>query len=165
MNSEAQKLQTDSADSTRELAVRLASGLVPGDVVALSGELGAGKTVFVQGIAQGLGVEEEFLVTSPTFVILHEYPGRMPLYHFDFYRLKSRQEAEGVGYEDYFEAEGVCAVEWAQRFPEIFSARTLWVRMEIKSETKRLIELIPGPDMKDPSRIEKAVLDRNTEVV
>lgn len=165
MNSEAQKLQTDSADSTKELAVRLASRLVPGDVVALAGELGAGKTVFVQGMAQGLGVEEEFLVTSPTFVILHEYQGRAPLYHFDFYRLQTRQEVEGLGYEEYFDGEGVCAVEWAQRFPEIFSDRTLWVMMEIKSETRRLIELILGSAMKDSSRILKAVSDWNTEVV
>ena len=139
-------LKTKNAEETRDLAAGLAEALRPGDVLALSGPLGAGKTVFVQGLARGLGMSG-VLATSPTFVILHEYPGRVPLYHFDFYRLERIEEVFGLGYEEFFEGPGVTAVEWADKFPDLFGDSALWVRMEPISESERRIEVEAGPGL------------------
>lgn len=98
-------------EQTRALAARLADTLQPGDVVALDGDLGAGKTVFVKGLAQALGVREEIL--SPTFTIVREYAGRLPLYHFDVYRLEDAEELYEIGFEEYLCGAGVTVVEWA----------------------------------------------------
>ncbi len=135
---------TSSADETRELGCRLGRLLRAGDAVALSGELGTGKTVFVQGLARGLGVDEGILVTSPTFVILHEYPGRTALYHFDFYRLKEEREARDLGAEEYLDGDGVTAAEWADKFPDLFGVNTLWVRFRMAGENGRRLEFSPG---------------------
>ncbi|MDR1798065.1 MAG: tRNA (adenosine(37)-N6)-threonylcarbamoyltransferase complex ATPase subunit type 1 TsaE [Clostridiales Family XIII bacterium] len=98
----------------REYGERLGSGLPAGAVVALYGDLGAGKTTLAQAIACGLGVKEP--VTSPTFTLIHEYGGgRLPLYHFDVYRLSDASEMDELGYEEYFYGDGVCVVEWADR--------------------------------------------------
>lgn len=153
--------ETESAQQTMALAGRIARTLEQGDVVALAGELGAGKTVFVKGMAYGLEVEKNIVVTSPTFVILHEYPGRLPLYHFDFYRLQDRKQAEGIGYEEYFEGDGVCAVEWADRFPEIFPPSTLRVNIEALGETGRLFRISADKGMADRLRkIEEAIKEK-----
>lgn len=150
--------KTESAQQTMAFAGKIARKLKQGDVVALSGELGAGKTVFVKGMAYGLEVEKNILVTSPTFVILHEYPGKLPLYHFDFYRFQGREQAEGIGYEEYFEGDGVCAVEWADRFPEIFPPHTLWVNIEPLDETGRAFRIIPAEALAEHWReIEEAI--------
>ena len=102
-----------SAGDTRELGERLARALSPGAVVAFTGDLGAGKTAFVSGMARGLGAREQ--VTSPTFNIVHEYlSGSMPLFHFDLYRLSSPEELFDIGWEDYLDRGGVCAVEWSE---------------------------------------------------
>ena len=140
-------LDTASADETRAAGERLGRLLRPGDVVALAGELGAGKTVVVSGLARGLGAADTMLVTSPTFVILHECPGRIDLYHFDWYRLERIEHVLDLGYEEYFEGGGVCAVEWAQKFPELFGPRTLWARLSRTGEDTRRIELEPGPGL------------------
>ena len=138
---------TCSAEETRELGTRLGRALGPGDVLALCGALGSGKTVFVQGLAAGLGTDRGILVTSPSFVILHEYPGPAPLYHFDFYRLRKEEEACGLGYEEYFDGDGVCAVEWADKFRDIFGADTLWIAFSTEGEDARHIEFRPGPGL------------------
>lgn len=99
------------------LGVQLAKGLGPSSVVALSGELGAGKTTFTKAIAKGLGITD--LITSPTFTIIHEYKGgRLPLYHFDVYRLNEEEEFRNLGYEEYFYGDGVCVIEWADKIEE-----------------------------------------------
>ncbi|GAB1476087.1 tRNA (adenosine(37)-N6)-threonylcarbamoyltransferase complex ATPase subunit type 1 TsaE [Bacillota bacterium] len=99
------------------LGVQLAKGLGPSSVVALSGELGAGKTTFTKAIAKGLGITD--LITSPTFTIIHEYKGgRLPLYHFDVYRLNEEEELRNLGYEEYFYGDGVCVIEWADKIEE-----------------------------------------------
>ena len=104
---------TRSPEETRELGRRLAAVLEPGVVVAFTGDLGAGKTAFTSGLAQGLGIEER--VTSPTFTIVNEYEGgRLPLFHFDMYRLGSADELFDIGWEDYLARGGVCAVEWSE---------------------------------------------------
>ncbi len=106
-------LQSASPDETRRLGEVLGGLLQAGDVVLLHGALGAGKTALTQGIGRGLGVVGA--VNSPTFTILKEHAGRLPLYHFDLYRLDDPAEVETLGFEQYFEGEGVCVVEWAER--------------------------------------------------
>ena len=102
-----------SVEQTQQLGSRLADGLTGGAVVAFTGDLGAGKTAFTQGIARGLGIGER--VTSPTFTIVNEYEGgRLPLFHFDMYRLSSSEELFDIGWEDYLARGGVCVVEWSE---------------------------------------------------
>lgn len=107
------QITTHSADETQALGKKLAESLRPGDVIAYFGDLGAGKTAFTRGIAEGLGVLEQ--VTSPTYTIVNEYlSGRLPLFHFDMYRLGSSDELFDIGWEDYLARGGVCAVEWSE---------------------------------------------------
>ena len=107
------QITTHSADETQAIGQRLAKRLLPGDVIAYFGDLGAGKTALTRGIAQGLGVTD--LVTSPTYTIVNEYlTGRIPLFHFDMYRLGSSDELFDIGWEDYLARGGVCAVEWSE---------------------------------------------------
>lgn len=113
-------------------------GARPGDVVAIVGDLGAGKTHFVKGIVLGLG--SDALVTSPTFTLVHEYEGgQLPIYHFDFYRLDSAEAASRLGLEEYLSGDGVAVIEWADRFPELLPARSRWIRLEVRGPSGRLI--------------------------
>lgn len=108
---------TRSAAETELLGARLAARLLPGDVIAYQGDLGAGKTAFTRGLARGLGIREA--VTSPTYTIVNEYPqGRLPLFHFDMYRLRDAEELFDLGWEDYLARNGVCAVEWSENVLE-----------------------------------------------
>lgn len=119
---------------------QLAASLKPGDVVALSGELGAGKTCLVKGIALGLGVPQQ--VTSPTFTLVHEYRGgTLPLYHVDLYRLDSVAQALAIGIEDYFDGPGVTVIEWAEKIEPLLPERTMRVRIDITGELTRGIEV------------------------
>ncbi|MFQ5706238.1 MAG: tRNA (adenosine(37)-N6)-threonylcarbamoyltransferase complex ATPase subunit type 1 TsaE [bacterium] len=102
-----------SPEETMRIGAELAAALVPGDVIALFGELGSGKTVFTKGVCRGLDVVDE--VTSPTFTLIHEYQGCVPVYHFDFYRIEGLNEIFELGCEEYFYGEGVCLVEWADK--------------------------------------------------
>ena len=134
---------TRSADETRAVGREFASCLKPGDVVLLSGDLGAGKTQFVQGIAAGLGVAETPI--SPTFNIVLSYSsGRMPLHHFDLYRLDSLQQLEDIGVAEYVESDGVCLVEWAEKFPRAFEP-AYRVSIAKTGETGREIRIEVGP--------------------
>lgn len=96
---------------------KLSRALKPGDVVALFGDLGSGKTRTVQGICQGLGCRDQ--VSSPTFTLINEYSGTLPVYHFDLYRIESESEIYGLGYEEYFNGDGVCLIEWAERITSL----------------------------------------------
>ncbi len=109
----------------------LADGLTPGSVVVLEGTLGAGKTTLAQGVALGLGVQED--VTSPTFALVHEYPGRIPLFHMDLYRLSSAEEFELIGGWEYFRRGGVCLLEWADRLGGALPRPHWKVRLEWKT--------------------------------
>lgn len=136
-------LVTRSAEETREVAARLGATLAPGAVVALRGELGAGKTTFVQGLAAGLGVPEKLRATSPTYVLLHLYEGgRLPLYHLDAYRLADAREAEGAGLGEILEevarGRGVCAVEWPDRIQALLPPGTVWVDLSHSSSNENL---------------------------
>lgn len=118
------QITTHSADETQALGKKLAESLRPGDVIAYFGDLGAGKTAFTRGIAEGLGVSEQ--VTSPTYTIVNEYlSGRLPLFHFDMYRLGSSDELFDIGWEDYLARGGVCAVEWSERAEDAFDGSTV----------------------------------------
>jgi tRNA threonylcarbamoyladenosine biosynthesis protein TsaE len=109
-----------------------------GSILALRGELGSGKTLFTKGLVAGLG--NYATVTSPTFTIVHEYPGgRLPVYHFDFFRLEDRQSVAQLGLDDYFFGDGVSIVEWADRFPEFIPEQARWILFEIQSENTRAI--------------------------
>lgn len=128
----------ESAEETRAVAAEFAAGLAPGSLVALTGDLGSGKTEFVKGLAAGLGSPAQ--VTSPTFTLIHEYRGgRLPLFHMDFYRLTSGRELELIGFDDYLAEPGVCAIEWANRFPELIPADAIWVDISIGENNKRMI--------------------------
>lgn len=119
---------------------QLASGARAGEVWALLGDLGAGKTHFVQGVAAGLGVATG--VTSPTFTLVHEYTGgRLPLYHFDFYRLETPDDVLTLGWDDYAGGDGLTVVEWADKFPALLPPGTRWFRFEIlEGDTRRIAE-------------------------
>jgi tRNA threonylcarbamoyladenosine biosynthesis protein TsaE len=131
-----------SAEETRRLGRLLGEELGPGDFVGLQGPLGAGKTCLVQGIARGLGVAPEVPVTSPTFVLVGEYPGRLPLRHADFYRVESKRRLEDAGFDDLLDGRGVVVVEWPERFPEVLPKEGLEVSIAIRSESERGIRLV-----------------------
>ena len=132
---------SNTPSETEAIARRLADDLVAGSVLALKGELGSGKTLFTQALVAGL--ESEAAVTSPTFTIMHEYQGgRLPVYHFDFFRLENRESAARLGLEDYFFSDGVSVIEWADRFPELIPEQARWISFEIKSERERIISVL-----------------------
>ena len=107
-----------SYDDTQVIAKEIADTLKGGEFIAMYGDLGAGKTAFVQGLAKALGITNH--VTSPTFTIVNEYEGRLPLYHFDVYRIADPDEMYEIGYDDYIDSDGVCVVEWAELIEELF---------------------------------------------
>lgn len=107
-----------SYDDTQRIAKEIAQGLKGGEFIAMYGDLGAGKTAFVQGLAAALGIKNH--ITSPTFTIVNEYEGRLPLYHFDVYRIADPDEMYEIGYEEYINGNGVCVVEWAELIEDLF---------------------------------------------
>ncbi len=126
-------VETNSAYETFELGKRLGSEAKAGEIICLNGDLAVGKTVFTQGFASGLGITEP--ISSPTFTIVQEYTkGRLPLYHFDIYRLSDISELDEIGYEEYFFSDGVCLVEWGNLFPEIFPEQTTYITIKKKME-------------------------------
>ncbi len=130
---------------TLEIAKSFARTLAPGTVVALYGDLGAGKTVFVRGVAGALGAREQ--VTSPTFTLIHEYRGNLPLYHMDLYRLNSTREIVEIGVEEYFYGDGVCLVEWAEKLGELLPDDVIRVVIRHMDEHHREITIkTPGTE-------------------
>ena len=130
--------RTNSAEETRALGEKLSKRLQPGDVVVLEGELGAGKSELARGIARGLGVKET--VTSPSFTILNVYEsGRIPLYHFDWYRLESAEELYELGMDEYLGGDGIAVVEWAERCPEVVPDGAMRIRIDVEGEEQRMI--------------------------
>ena len=127
--------------ATEVLGHCLGTVLFPGAVVALIGPLGAGKTHLVRAVAEGLGVPDRRLVTSPTFVLIQEYHGRLPVYHFDAYRLPSAAAFDDLGAQEYFEGDGVCLVEWADRVERSLPVERLWIRLSVVSENARSAEI------------------------
>ena len=130
---------TFSPEETKEFGRALAKALKAGSVVALIGPLGSGKTVLIQGICSGLGVTE--FVTSPTFVIINEYPGKFRVYHFDLYRLENIEEFIKLGYEEYFYGEGITLIEWAEKVKTFLPQKRMEINLEILSEKERKISV------------------------
>ena len=140
---------TNSPLETEALGAALGRILPAGTVLAYTGDLGAGKTAFTRGLARGLGYADP--VTSPTYTIVNEYlGGRLPLFHFDMYRLGSAEELWDIGWEDYLERGGVCAVEWSENVTEAME-NAIWVRIEKTGEESRRITIEGGESLADLS--------------
>ena len=135
--------KSGSEAQTEAIGAQLAQALTPGTVIAFTGDLGAGKTAFTRGLARGLGVTDR--VTSPTFTIVNEYEGgRLPLFHFDMYRLESSDELFDIGWEDYLRRGGVCAVEWSEKVSDALAGA---LRVDIRrgtGEQERIITIEGG---------------------
>ena len=138
---------THSPEETEKIGEALAKSLQPGTILAYRGDLGAGKTAFTRGLARGLGCKET--VTSPTYTIVNEYlGGRLPLFHFDMYRLASSDDLWDIGWEDYLEREGVCAVEWSENVQDAMED-AITVTIEKLGETTRRITIEGGQEYAD----------------
>ena len=141
MDSDTSKVSR-SPKKTQQLGMKVARHLQPNDVIALTGQIGAGKTTFVQGVAQGLGVPLSS-VGSPSFVLVREYRGRMPIHHADLFRLERLPEAATVGLEEYYESDGVTLIEWANKLPGVLPEQFLEIRFEVVNPKIRKISLFP----------------------
>jgi tRNA threonylcarbamoyladenosine biosynthesis protein TsaE len=147
-------LQTRSTVDTIRIGKDIGTRLLPGDVIALVGALGAGKTQFIKGLAAGAGVGNPTYVSSPSFTLIHEYPGKIPFYHIDLFRLGGEKEAEELGLEVYLQGSGVTAIEWADKIPSLLPKEILFVSiayvdknirtLEISGEGKHFEELLKG---------------------
>ncbi|MEW5768253.1 MAG: tRNA (adenosine(37)-N6)-threonylcarbamoyltransferase complex ATPase subunit type 1 TsaE [bacterium] len=129
---------THSPEETRKLGEEIGKRLERGDIISLSGELGTGKTCFAQGIGRGLGITEG--IRSPTFIIINEYQGRLPLYHIDLYRLEGSSRIYELGYEEYLYGEGVCVIEWGEKINELLPPEHLSVNFTWMNDTQRQIQ-------------------------
>jgi tRNA threonylcarbamoyladenosine biosynthesis protein TsaE len=131
---------SNSPAETEAIGRQLAEHIDVGSILALKGDLGSGKTLFVKGLVAALGSSAD--VTSPTFTIVHEYRGgRVPVYHFDFFRVENQQSAERLGLDDYLFGDGVSVIEWADLFPEFIPEQARWIFFEIKSENVRAMTM------------------------
>lgn len=127
--------ETFTEEETFQKGYQIGKQAKLGDIYCLIGDLGVGKTVFSKGFAKGMGIQEH--ITSPTFTIIQEYDAIIPLYHFDMYRIEDVEELEMIGYEDYFFGQGICLLEWANKFKEIIPKEAKWIYIE-KDLTKGL---------------------------
>ena len=136
------KFRLNNEEETRALGLEIADALEPGDIIALIGDLGTGKTALTKYIAEGLGIKEE--ISSPTFTIVKEYrSGRLPLYHFDVYRLGSGEELLDIGAEDMLDGDGVCVIEWADIAADVLPADSLVVKLDYgDSDDSRFAEIL-----------------------
>ncbi|MBI4744104.1 MAG: tRNA (adenosine(37)-N6)-threonylcarbamoyltransferase complex ATPase subunit type 1 TsaE [Actinobacteria bacterium] len=134
-------LKSASSNQTQKFAKSLAKFLIPGDIISLTGDLGAGKTCFTQGLASGLGID--LSITSPTFNILKEYQARLPLYHFDAYRIESVNDFFEIGYEEYFFGDGVTVVEWGDKIKSLLSDEYLEIEFKRIDDTTRELLIVP----------------------
>jgi len=139
-------IQTESVKKTLKLGEAIGRHLTGGSILALTGELGSGKTTFVKGLARGLDIPD--VITSPTFVLVKSYQGRFRLHHMDFYRLNHSEDLESIGLEDYFEEDGIVAIEWAEKFFADIPSPFMHIRFLFEEEQKRtiLIESSHDPD-------------------
>ena len=134
--------QTKSPSETIRIGKNIGSVLLPGDVVALVGELGTGKTQFIKGLAAGVGVGKPPYISSPSFTLINEYAGKVPFYHIDLFRLKSEKETEELGLEEYFQGGGITAIEWADKIPSLLPQEILWIHIRYAGEHTRSFEII-----------------------
>lgn len=135
-------VKTKSSAETIRIGKNIGSHLLPGEVVALVGELGAGKTQLIKGMATGVGVGKPAYISSPSFTLINEYPAETPFYHIDLFRLQWEKEAEDLGIEDYFQGEGITAVEWADKIPNLLPKELLLIHITYTGKHTRSIEII-----------------------
>ena len=141
MTTKTLKTTTRSDEATRRLGRLLGASITVATVIALTGDLGCGKTAFVQGLARGLAVPDEYYITSPSFTLIHSYPGRLPLYHVDLYRIENPSEALDIGLEEIIGDKGVVAIEWAERIDALLPAEHVALQFEIRADESRDIRL------------------------
>jgi len=135
-------LQTRSTSETIRIGKCIGSLLLPGDVVALVGELGTGKTQFIKGLAAGVGIGKPTYISSPSFTLINEYKGKIPFYHIDLFRLGAEKDAEDLGLEEYFQSGGITAIEWADRIPSLLPGEMLWIQISYTGKNTRSLEII-----------------------
>ncbi len=135
------QITTHSAAETRRLGKNLGALIQQPLIIALIGDLGSGKTAFVQGLAGGLQVSDKYYITSPTFTLINEYPGRLPLYHVDLYRIEHLSELEDIGLEEALHADAVIAIEWAEKLSQDMLLDYMQLRFEIINEKTRCIDI------------------------
>lgn len=134
-------IQTRSASETIRVGKSIGSRLLPGDVVALVGELGAGKTQLIKGLAAGMGIKNSIYVSSPSFKLINEYPGKTTFYHIDLFRLRGEKDTEELGLDDYFQSRGITAIEWADKIPSLLPEEILWIEIRYTGENLRSLEI------------------------
>ena len=134
-------LELSTIKRTEELGKILGKIVEPGDIITLQGPLGAGKTALTQAIGRGLGIDPRIYITSPTFSLLHEYQGRIPLYHMDLYRLSGEEEIVSLGFSEYFSGSGVTVIEWPERLGSLMPAERLEIELVISGEMSRIAKL------------------------
>jgi tRNA threonylcarbamoyladenosine biosynthesis protein TsaE len=134
-------IQTKRVSETIRIGKSIGGHLLPGDVVALVGELGAGKTQFIKGLASGAGIRNPDYISSPSFTLIHEYPGKIPFYHIDLFRLEREREAEELGLEEYFQGGGITAIEWADKIPSLLPPKNLFIHIAYVGKHSRSLEI------------------------
>lgn len=132
---------TNSSDETIAVGKKIGTKLKLGDVVGFYGELGSGKTTMIKGVAMGLGVKEQSLVKSPSFVMINEYKGRYPIYHIDLYRIKNAGEILSIGFDEYLYGEGVCLIEWAEKAEKELPENIIKIELEVVNPEQRKIRI------------------------
>ena len=147
-------LETGSPEETQKIAELIGKNIPEDTVITLYGDLGSGKTTFVQGLTKGLEVPEDYYITSPTYSIINEYPGRLPFYHMDLYRISDFDELYEIGFEEILEQKGVIAIEWPERLPDDFFKSYIKINMEIMESDARRISVITY-GLKRPDLIQK----------
>lgn len=142
INNMKTQIITNSAQETIAFAKKIAQGLKPGSVLCLEGDLGSGKTTFIKGIAEGLGLKHPEQVKSPTFVLMHVYRSKIPLYHFDCYRLDSTEDLTNIGMEDFVnDPHAICCIEWAEKAKDLIPPHAMRIRFEILDVSKRRVSI------------------------
>jgi len=141
-NQQSIVLISKSPEKTFSIGELIGKMLAKGDILALTGELGSGKTLFTQGIAKGLKIPNCYKITSPTFNLINEYPSQISLYHMDVYRLSNIDDMEELGFEEYLARDGVVVIEWAEKIKELIPDDAIVVHLSVLSETTRRIEII-----------------------
>lgn len=138
-------IKTQSSRETEDAACKFAKKIKPGTVILLEGDLGSGKTTFVKGLTEGLGIKRSESVTSPTFVIMRIYKGKIPVYHFDLYRLESEAELEAIGFDEFVnDVNAVTCVEWPEKAGNLLPSQALRVQLKVTGENDRTIHLPSG---------------------
>lgn len=133
--------KTENPEETQALGEQLGKTLKPGDVIALIGDLGTGKTCLTQGIARGVGIAPDEIVSSPSYILINEYNGTIPIYHIDLYRLENAEEIAGLGLSEYIEGDGICIIEWAERMADELPHTCIKIYITWEDENTRFINI------------------------